>query len=148
MKRTFNSYCKKNFIDYNFLVDECVQMSHSYNQKNNNLEEDDVYDKKKKSHIENLLKNKEKEIFKILKESKIHISKSQEKPININNNNNSNPIKEIKFIIPPKIDLKNWIKEKSISNSLQSPPIENKEIKENQIQNTNISKKESNFISI
>jgi hypothetical protein len=69
MKRSYNSYCKQNFIDYNFLVDEIIQMSQSYNLKNMNLifDEETFKDKKNQDHIQNLLKNKIKGIFQTKK---------------------------------------------------------------------------------
>jgi len=57
MKRSYNSYCKKDFIDYNFLVDEIILMSQTYNPKFSLIAEEE---KKHQDHIKNLLKNNER----------------------------------------------------------------------------------------
>lgn len=82
LTRNYNSFCKANYIDYNCLVDQIMQMSQAY--MNNDKSSDETQNKlKSELDLENLIRTKNLKNVSIFKTNTIANN-------NINPNNNQN----------------------------------------------------------
>ena len=57
LKRNFNTYCKFNFIDYNYIVDKILTMSLPYNNQRKVINEENMIIL---NHVEKIKKEKKK----------------------------------------------------------------------------------------
>lgn len=84
LNRSYNTFCKSNYIDYNCLVDQIIQMSQAY-ANNEKQAESEIYNKSKAElELENLIKTKNLKNVSIFKTNSI-IRKPEQSTINEKN---------------------------------------------------------------
>lgn len=87
LTRNYNTFCKANYIDYNCLVDQIIQMSQAY--VNNEKTNDSESNTKNKSDfdLENLIKNRNLKNVSIFK-TNTQFVKNNDNHSQLNNNRN------------------------------------------------------------